>query len=85
MENQNQTSGQTTSAIYEPEIQTYYIKDIFDETYVEELDWLEVECMTGSGELITLNLQARHIKRWNLALHKGEAERKYFDYIMKNY
>jgi len=87
MATENQTSGNTTQAIYQdaPQEQFFYIKDIFDESYDPDMDTLLVECMTGNGEIINLNIQARHIKRFGLALHKGEAEKKYFDYISKYY
>ena len=49
-----ETSGQTENqqTNYEPPVQRIYVKEIFDEVYHEEMEVLEVECMTPSGDFL---------------------------------
>lgn len=86
MEKQS-TSGQTvnTQTNYEPPVQRIYVKDIFEEVYHEEMDALEVECMTPSGDLVTLLLPTRHIERFSLYMRMTEAENRFYKYLQKNY
>ena len=79
---ENQQSATTVNHNYIP---TYIIRDIFEEDYDADMDWLEIECMEASGEIMKLIIPSRHIKRFQLAIHKGESEKRYLDYISKNY
>jgi hypothetical protein len=82
MENQTQQSATTVNHDYRA---THLIRDIFEEDFDAEMDWLEIECMEASGQIMRLIIPARHIKRFQLAIQKGQSDKRYFDYISKNY